>query len=146
MSHRQQVKCRRNDIKKRRLYRSIIVKSGLLVSITPYGLRLSDPGNWTELAMRTAVLNRTCRKLMSKEKAVQHIIRLLYSKRGVDASNEVVEMLIKAGSKPSFVRYWKWLWHGCFEDMSIHLFCMGLCKDNPDKAADKAGIDIYHVS
>lgn len=133
--------------KKRKLYRELIIKSGLMLSTIPHNMGPKDPGPWTERAMRMAVVYRLCIKFkMTPASARGFIINQVHKKRGVVLSDEVVRGLIRAGSTHWFARYWKWMWHTCVDDMLLHIFCMGLCKDDPERAADKAGIDIHHVN
>lgn len=135
---------RRYDLKKRKLYRAIIVKSGRLVSsMDRKNWSLDSPSNWTEQCMRIAVLYKQCRKVMGKTDSIDFIIDLVGKRREIHLTGETVRWMIQIGKQLNFCRYWKWLWHTCFTDMQSHAFHMLRHDDDIERAADRAGISIH---
>jgi len=107
-------------INKRKQFREILIKSGRLVSCIPFGMHQSDPGKWTERAMRTAALYRSCSKIMSHKSAIGYIQQTVYERRGVELTYECISELIQTGIETRFIRSWKWLIHMHMKDMVAH--------------------------
>jgi hypothetical protein len=107
----------RRDVEYHR--RTIELVSKVLRCI-PYGLSLDDRGYWLERAFFLSRLHNHVKKRLGEEKAFIYVNYLIEQKRDFKIHPELYALMIEAGEKPLFARWWrKWV-HMSFDHFMDH--------------------------
>lgn len=87
-------------------YRTVSLTAKVLNCI-PEGLTLDEGGPWLERAFWLSQLHYHLLKVLSHDKAFGYVNYLLTQKRRVNIDPEIYALLLEAGHKPAFARWWR---------------------------------------